>query len=181
MSVASVAEVSGYAVVVAYDPGGTTGWSVFAVHPDALSCVDVSVLENVEHWAHGQFSGGENAQADEMVALALAWPDAALVVEDFILRTANRSRDVLSPVRLRAKFEYGLHLARDPRRLYTQSASDAKSTCTDDRLKAWKFYEREGGLEHARDADRHALLFLRRAKERSGLRAAAWVHLYGGG
>lgn len=40
--------------VIALDPGGTTGWSVMQVHPDALSSPSIKILENVTHWAEGQ-------------------------------------------------------------------------------------------------------------------------------
>lgn len=174
-------DASGWAEVIAFDPGGTTGWSVFLVHPEALSDPDTSVLMNVHHWEHGQLTGRETHVAAEMLALAMAWPHAVLVIEDFILRTQSKSRDVLSPVRLTFGLEFGLAMREDPRRLFTQSARDAKSTCTDDRLKEWGYYKREGGEEHARDADRHSLLFLRRAKKSPKLRAAAWAHLFGEG
>jgi hypothetical protein len=42
-------------------------------------------------------------------------------------------------------------------------------------------YDPTGGLIHARDADRHALLFLRKAKAKSQFRAQAWPHLFSRG
>ena len=54
----------------------------------------------------------------------------------------------------------------------------AKNTATDDRLKAWDLYQREGGMEHARDADRHAITFLRRASGSKQLRANSWPLMF---
>jgi hypothetical protein len=188
-------EANGYAQLIWFDPGGTTGWSVFSVHPDALSQEDLSVLENVVWWDQGQFVGDEDNQADEMVELCRVWPHAAIGIESFILRTRRSSEDTLSPVRLIAKLGYALRKGHEgrgsdlkcgrgkPRRLFQQQPSLAKNTVTDDRLKEWGYYRREGGEEHARDATRHALTFLRRTSDEdprsTALRVAAWPHLFG--
>jgi hypothetical protein len=174
---------SGWANVVAIDPGGTTGWSVFMVHPDALSDEDVSVLSNVEHWSHGQIHGDEDSQAKQIMELIEAWPDCAVVMEDFILRTYRKDRDLLAPVRIAAKVEFGLKFwpglggQRNNTRMFYQPTS-VLASITDSRLQQWGFYQREGGMEHARDADRHALYFLRGAKVKRALREAAWPDLY---
>jgi hypothetical protein len=165
--------------VVAIDPGETTGWSVMSVHPEALSEGDVSILQNILHWTHGQIVGDENAQASEVLGIVDMFPGACVLIEDFILRTANAGREVLSPVRITAKIEYGLWLVGAVS--YRQMPSEAKSVATDDRLKSWGFYERAGGLQHARDADRHALTWLRKSKQHAWMRAACWPHLFGDG
>lgn len=173
---------SGFANLCAFDPGGTTGWSVMSVHPDALVEDDVKVLENIEHWAHGQFSGDEDKITQQMLELLEAWPDAVVVIEDFILRAYRKDDDLLSPVRITSKLEFGLQfwpgLYGVVPRIFKQQPSLAKSAVTDDRLREWGMYEREGGEEHARDADRHSLTFLRRAKESERLRKVAWPELY---
>jgi hypothetical protein len=170
---------TGWANVIALDPGGTTGWSVMMVHPDALVDPDISVLSNIEHWTHGQFTGNEDDQAKQIIDLVEAWPDSALVMEQFKVRQMAVD---LSPVRIIAKVEFGLKWMLDedtikPTR-FMQMPALAKSTVTDARLREWGLYERAGGMEHARDADRHALTFLRRAKERAQLRQQAWPYLY---
>lgn len=222
--------------LIAFDPGSTTGYAVWSVHPEALSDPGVKILSNVQWWSHGQIdcgarkgnagtstakssteiaddqalltmdggetpwddermetipiSGndplgisitGESAGVSEMLQLVDGWPGAAVLSEDFILRTANMSRDVLSAVRITAAFEFGCWVLGHtlvPR----QQPSLAKTTVTDERLKLWGFYRSEGGMRHARDADRHAITFLRRCKdpkEGPHLRAMAWPHLYG--
>lgn len=177
-------EASGWAEVIAIDPGGTTGWSVMQVHPDAISDPETSILSNIEHWAHGEVGGDEDKQARELMELIEAWPGAALVIEDFKLRKYLEDDDLLSPVRITAKIEFGLTIwdglggQRNSTYVHKQSSALAKTTVTDDRLKSWGFYQREGGEEHARDADRHALTFLRRVKEKPMLRRAAWPELY---
>ncbi len=197
-------EYEGTVPIIALDPGGTTGWSLFEVHPEALSPRkehrDIGVLKNVIRWRHGQIDcgtskgdlgtalhagisvSGENAGIGEILGLIRNWPLAAVVVEDFILdpKRFNTGRDLLSPVRITSGISYDLWL--QGRNYFVQSPGLAKATARDEQLRNWGFYDRHGGLNHARDADRHALTFLRRCSERSakgqGLRQTAWPHLF---
>jgi hypothetical protein len=181
-----------YANVIWYDPGSTTGWALFSIHPDALEDPEAKILDNIHHWSCGEWIGAENEQAMTALALAEAWEDAAVGSEDFVLRTANAAREVLSPVRIVEKIDYGLWAGfagntpdqfgddgevsrlKMGRRLYKQMASYAKGAVTDDRLRSWGLYRHTVGLEHGRDAVRHGLTFLRRAKKDATLRREAW-------
>lgn len=193
--------------VLALDPGGTTGWSLFEVQPEAISDRPehrgIGVLKNVIRWRHGQIdcgtskgnlgrslhagvsTSGENAGIGEILGLIRSWPLAAIVVEDFVLdpNRFNTGRDLLSPVRITSGVSYDLWL--QGRDYFSQSASIAKSSAKDAQLKLWGYYDRNGGMGHARDADRHALTFLRRASEASAkgysLRSTAWPHLFSPG
>lgn len=168
-----------YPTVITLDPGGTTGWTVMMVHPDCLTDPDVSILANIMHHEQGQFDGPEVEQAIQIIDLFDAWDTAAIVCEDFQLRTIAAE---LSPVRIRAMLE--LHLFREPdegRSIFLQMPSMATGTMTDARLKDWKLYR--PGQEHARDSLRHALMFLRRCtdpNQGARLRKLAWPHIYGG-
>lgn len=194
--------------VIALDPGGTTGWSLFEVHPEAVSGLPehrkVSVLKNVVRWKHGQIDcgttrgdrdlgalaggisfTGENAGVGEILGLIRNYPNAAVIIEDFIIDSNRLStdRDFLSPVRITSGVSYDLWLQN--REYHLQSPSLAKTTAADPQLKAWGFYNRHGALRHARDADRHALTFLKRASAvgRSGyaMRSTAWPGIFGKG
>jgi hypothetical protein len=170
--------------VIAIDPGGTTGWSFLCVEPYALSDPEEKVLGNITTHLHGELSSnvqgnsniGEAVCVDDLWEFIDAWPQAAIVIEDFVIRNNDRSRQFLSPVRITAQLEWLCW--KYQRKHFRQTPADAKTTVSDDRLKAWRLYESEGGLGHARDADRHAILFLRRAKQDEHLRAMAWPHLY---
>lgn len=168
---------SSLSTVIALDPGGTTGWCVLAVHPESLVEPDVTILGNILWWTSGQFTGTEYKQNSQIIDLIECWPYAAVLLEDFILRKQLRSRELLSPVRITSVIEY--ELERVGRPCFKQQPSEAKNTATDDRLKNWGLYRREGGEEHARDATRHAITFLRRAKDRPNIRHRAWPSLYG--
>ena len=183
--------------VIGVDPGGTLGWSVMVVHPEALVDPDVTILGNLLHHANGQIRAippkvltGKEPKALELsleerrcVRMLIqdvlsTWHGAAMVIEDFLLRKKVMDRELLSPVRLTAALELALEYEGLEMTLHRQSPSEAKSTATDDRLKSWGLYRRAGGQQHARDADRHAITFLKKAKQRGSVRGAAWPHLY---
>lgn len=173
---------NGWATVIALDPGGTTGWSVMCVYADSLVDDEVSILRSIAHRAHGQINGTERQQCTDILDLIAAWPYAAVVIESFTLRKFTMSSELLSPVRIGAVIEYalwrgGLGVMPAGRPLFWQSPALAKKTATDERLREWKLWERDGE-QHARDADRHAITFLRSAKGRTRIRAAAWPWRY---
>lgn len=149
-------ENSGYQVIT-IDPGGTTGWSLFQVHPDAMNGdPDFRVLDNIEWWTAGQFTGRQDKQIDEIIELVNSWPAARLVTEQFVLRQLNAE---LSPVEINATLRWAVR----PRYWVPQQASLAMSTVTDARQKAWGYWV--PGQEHARDAVKHNITYLKRRKE----------------
>ena len=196
------------AVVVAFDPGGTTGYAALGVKPDDLRwpgntpLQDQIVLKEYgqidcgsrygenPRFSHAVNMGGENDGVKNMLELVLTrWPKSAIVIEDFILdfKKADKTRDLLSPVRLTAAFSYGLWRA-DPivigaglERISILDRSNVKTTCTDERLRNWGLYDRHSG-DHARDAMRYAFYYLRQRRgdgqKEKELRYFAWPHLF---
>lgn len=169
--------------VLAIDPGGTTGWSLLnlANLPGGTWNMNFSeIMENKISWEHGEVDtrGNENKAVESICNVIKLWPTAAVVLEDFILRPERResSRDLLSPVRINAILTHTLW--RQGRTPILQSPQIAKTTCTDLRLKEWNCYTPDGGLGHARDADRHIILFVRRCMgdsvQSKKLRETAW-------
>ncbi|ABF57511.1 gp57 [Corynebacterium phage P1201] len=99
-----------------------------------------------------------------------------LVIEDFIIRKFLSSRDFLSPVRITAGIiqsvyeiltgdnedgDYNLP-SEEGNFIFFQSPSDAKGTCTDERLDKWGYTIQTQKDRHGRDATRHSVLFLRK-------------------
>lgn len=158
-------------VCATFDQGGTTGWSVFGIYMDALRSDDYKILDNIAFWSAGEFTGSENSQVDQMLALASNWQDAHLLLEDFHLRQLAGGSEMLSPVRLMAAFRYGLHLMDPNRNFIIQAGTLAMTTITDERQKEWGFWI--PGQQHARDAVKHNLTWLRRAKEIMTVRTSA--------
>lgn len=171
---------SGDPTVVWYDPGGVTGWAVISVHPDALLSPEYLVLDNITHFACGEFYGNEFAQVDQMVELADAWPGAALGTEGFVMYDSSAGRkddNLLSLVRLNAAFRYEMARHGRTRRVFRQFAALAKQQVTNERLKAWNYWGATAGSTHARDAVRHDFTFLKRIKLSAKLRAQAFPGL----
>ncbi len=143
--------------VISLDPGGTTGWAIFSVHPEAMTGdPDIPIMANIEWWTAGQFTGRQDDQVDQIVAMVRSWPGARLVTEDFKVRQLNAE---LSPVEINAMV---LRETR-PRYWVKQMPSLAMDTVTDERQKLWGFWI--PGQEHARDAVKHNITFLKRRKE----------------
>lgn len=146
-------------VVIALDPGGTTGWALIQVHPEAMEGdPDIPVMENIEFWTAGEFTGKQDNQIDEIIELVNSWPHARLVTEQFILRQMHAELD---PVEINATLRW----ATRPRYWIPQQPALAMSTVTDARQKAWGFWV--PGKPHARDGVKHAITFLKRQKERA--------------
>jgi hypothetical protein len=161
-------EEAGYQVI-AFDPGGTTGWALFQVHPEAMmGDPSIAVLPNIEWWTAGEFTGNLDDQCDEAVELIASWPHARLVSEQFILRQMNAD---LAPVEMNAKMRWAFR----PRYFTLQQPALAMSTVTDDRQKSWGFWL--PGKPHARDGIKHAITFLKRRKEAAVKEARAIAQL----
>ncbi len=119
---------------------------------------------------------GEGAGVRRLMVLIDNHPDAVIVIEDFILERSEKSRDLLSAVRVTARLDQ--ELWERGRRSFKQDRANAKGTMNNARLKEFGIYQIAGGLGHARDADRHAVYFLRRCQNKPQLRHEAWPHLF---
>ena len=173
----------GFASVISIDPGGTTGWSLMCVEPYALSDPDERILRNITLHQHGELPSndtpdGYNEVTDILIDLIMTWPQAAVVIEDFVIRNPNRSREFLSPVRITEKLDYILW--KHDRTWHRQTPADAKTTATDARLREWGLFVAPASkMVHARDADRHGITFLRKIKDEPKKQARVWPHLFG--
>ena len=178
------------------DPGGISGWAVVWFDPVTLSGQSRLVrgakdereggsVRSVLAWQCGLVRGPENSQVDELLSIIEKYSGRGLSlgVEEFVPRQLNQSREFLSPVRLRAALEWATHRgirnlgdrsAKMWRRGWIpQSPADAKTVVTDARLRLWDMFTE--GPDHARDATRHALLYLRRLSL-GGLAAVERLH-----
>lgn len=127
--------------VVGVDPGGTTGLAIWS--PDlGLSLREIK---------------GADAAVDWLADTARSLKRATFVVEKYIITPAtaklSQQHDPLEIIGalkfLVRKYEHNLVL---------QSPSEAKAFSTNEKLKRVGWYK--PGQDHARDASRHALLYL---------------------
>ncbi len=162
-------------VVVWADPGVTTGWCVVRVPIKELLAVGqvALALSGRTWWRSGQFRFTEtSASVDAYLGLCrVAWERAgendivAIGAEGFSLQMLSSDDALLEPVRF-------LAILRDRLRgtgvgVQVQWPGD-RLVISDDRLKLWDMWK--PGAEHGRDAQRHALLFLRRFSQQEKLR-----------
>lgn len=178
---------SGWATTVWVDPGGTTGWAVMSVNPEAL-VKSTPIEKSITHWACGDTHNNENQMAAEMLQLFDVWDDAAIGIERFTVRKFLTHHEFLSPVRIRSKIEYGLWLMEKwdaeendrpmgrGRHLWLQDPSLAMNTLTNERQHEYGLWE--PGADHKRDAVKHCYTFLQRMQEKPKARAHAWPLLF---
>jgi hypothetical protein len=160
----------GYFWSLAFDPGITTGWCVFRVPKERLlkrGFIEAMRPEAGGAWNAGEFTGGDDYSVDTMLEIArLVYAEVdeesgdewCILVEDFVVRMVQMDRSFLSPVRLAAMFRREMRFA--PVLVDMRTSSDAMNIVTDGRLRDWNLYR--PGSNHARDAQRHAILTCRR-------------------
>lgn len=160
-------------VVVWADPGVTTGWCVLRVPISYLLERGQVGATSRLWWRIGQFrTGGTSASVDSFLALCrAAWEKAGeedvvvLGCEGFSLGMLSRDVALLEPVRFLAVLEDRL---RGTGVGVEVQMPGERSIITDERLKLWGMWE--AGVNHGRDAQKHALAFLRRFASQEELR-----------
>lgn len=165
-------------VVVSYDPGVTTGWSMIAYPVLSVAAHGVSRTLPGCEWEHGEIvrllasEYNENSDSDHVDRILDKGRELyetyvnedrgdafVQVMERFDLRLMNSDQELLAPVRVMSVWKDRLRNA--PVNKFYQTPSDAKRTVNDSRLAQWGMYDSHSG-KHARDADRHNILFARR-------------------
>lgn len=168
--------------LIGIDPGGVTGWSIITL-PAKVQGADIfslpfeEILKRKSRWIHGQIDcHEENRGVDTLCRNVIdVFYDSPVVVEAFFIRKMAAD---LSPARISAVVQHHLYLRDRLNHLHFQQPSIAKTTVTDDRLKLWNCYTSTGGLNHARDADRHVLTTIRRCVSNHKLAEEFWPHIY---
>jgi hypothetical protein len=156
-----------------------------AFHPDVLVYPNLRLLGNMIRWEHGQIDHrlDELGGVEKMVEVTARFPKAVVLIESFTMQRFDQDDDFLYPVRVTAAYRYGIR-ALDIYDAEFQKP-DERLTASNDRLKAWNLYVRKGGLEHARDADRHNIVWWRKRKSKISKevrkRHEWWPHIYGPG
>lgn len=166
-------------VIIGVDPGVTTGIAVAALQGKEVGSLNEAYVE-MGQLSYG-FSGNgfdiiESASAEEgeaKVAAEIAklvrtavlhGSRVVLVIEDFVVRRFDSSREFLSPVRITARIQQELFndTICQGVTVAMQSPSDAKQTCTDERMKKWGIQPKTHKDRHGLDAARHCVLFIRK-------------------
>ncbi len=166
-----------YLNLFAIDPGGVSGWAHFII-PRASMFGDAP--SEITSWGTGEVYGDEDEQALELCRLIREVQGMdyklgpAVICEDFDYGSPLKDPKVYSPVRIAAKLKLLHRMGRmSDSRFLMQSRTQAFSTATDERLKAWGFWV-PSSHEHERDATRHAIAALRRARQKQVIRNKMW-------
>jgi hypothetical protein len=179
---------------MAYDPGETTGWSVWRAPVATLVQQGTRRTLARSKWGLGQIRASEAAlragegdsdMVDKMLEVG-RWAYEEFTHEDdvfvfvyegFKLRMMSMEDNLLAPVRINAIWKDRMRASGARIPIFQQQPGEAKRVVTDARLKEWSVYK--PGMEHARDAERHAILFLRRAASTPALRHRLGLSLVG--
>jgi len=165
--------------IIGVDPGVTTGVAIATLQRKEIGSL-ADVFVEMGQLSYG-FSGNgfdiiESASAEEgeaKVATEIAQlvrtavlhgSRVVLVIEDFVVRRFDSSREFLSPVRITARIQQELFndTICQGVTVAMQSPSDAKQTCTDERMKKWGIQPKTHKDRHGLDAARHCVLFIRK-------------------
>ena len=165
--------------IIGVDPGVTTGVAIATQQRKEIGSL-ADVFVEMGQLSYG-FSGNgfdiiESASAEEgeaKVAAEIAQlvrtavlhgSRVVLVIEDFVVRRFDSSREFLSPVRITARIQQELFndTICQGVTVAMQSPSDAKQTCTDERMKKWGIQPKTHKDRHGLDAARHCVLFIRK-------------------
>lgn len=143
--------------LLAIDPGETTGYWVFTTKGPKIWDVDppVPFVDDV-----GELDTSTMEKASEqMLYLFNRFNPTHVVYEDYRVygsKAQEHTNNELLTTKVIGIIEHLCAQNKIP--VAKQMASLAKGFVTDDKLKAWRFYER--GLRHCRDACRHAIYYL---------------------
>ncbi len=134
-------------IILAFDPGHTTGYAVF---------------ESMQLADHGQIDTDDMEKATKNIGeLITLWDHAdAVVVENYRVykwRAKHHAGSELLTARIIGCIET-LCYQRGQFNLIKQPAHIAKGFCTDPKLREWGFFTK--GEKHANDAIRHGAYFL---------------------
>jgi hypothetical protein len=151
------------------DPGGTSGWAVIGVHERTVYMDNPGRILVHEY---GEVTGDETAQVITLMGIASQYHPLIIVCESFTPKKPITSSEYLSPVRIAARIQFCKDTSYTLAKLTYQTPSMAMKTATDERLKLGGLYV--PGPDHIKDATRHAITFIRRAKQDKALREAAW-------
>lgn len=165
--------------IIGVDPGKTTGWALWKIPRDSMFAGgDPEIVERYS----GEIRGGESDQVFKLCRFFRTVQGLdykigpAVVCESFDFGSPLSDPEVYSPVRIAAMlkfcFEQPTLKQVGDARLVMQSRTIAKRVANDQRLKAaglWK-----PGSDHERDAERHIVTALKRARAKREFRDRLW-------
>lgn len=165
--------------LLALDPGVTTGWAQIIVPRMSIWGDEPS---RIVEWRTGQLRGRISDQVWATCTLIREIQSLdykigpAVIVEDFDFGRPLKDPEVYTPVYFaqQLRFCFERTAMTNDAMLFMQGRDIAKSSFTDERLQAAGVWETRGQTDHERDALRHGLTALRRAKRSFKIRCQMW-------
>lgn len=155
--------------VMGVDPGFTSGVTILGV--PYLSMYGNSPYHR-SYFEMFEVSGAYTSQALEICDASREFYPLALIVESFYPAKPITSEEYLSPLRVGERIAFCVETKYIIAPFFRQTPAMAMETAPDSRLKAWNLYK--PGPDHVKDSTRHCVTFLRRCREDTDLRNAAW-------
>ena len=161
--------------ILAFDPGGRTGWAHLQINAKAFSRPEAKVLRWLEFWDCGELSGPEHDQLTQ--ASAMLWNihgplpfncRVDVISEDFELRQlVGSTENLLSPVRINAVLHW---MCRQQDLTFSTPKRVERVSVTKERLNLYGFTGSFRKDEFA--AIQHAVAWMRKVKQQS--KAKPW-------
>lgn len=154
--------------ILAFDPGGTTGWAHLTLTRHAYSRPENKILSTLQAWDCGELQGSEHEQLEQAQSLLLALSCGTfnhrsnVISEDFELTQLVGGRNLLSPVRINAVLAWLCTTYGRPFHLQKRSM---RTLMTHTVVRTAGFRHRFAKDEFA--AMQHALTWARRMKQES--------------
>jgi hypothetical protein len=161
--------VSNIIYAMGVDPGFTSGVTILGV--PYLSMYSTSPYRRA-YFETFEVSGNYASQALEICDASREFFPLAMIVESFYPAKPITSEEYLSPVHVGDRIAFCHETKYIINTFFWQTPSQAMETAPDSRLKAWDLYR--PGPDHMKDSTRHVVTFLRRCREDTALRDAAW-------
>lgn len=137
-------------VLLTFDPGHTTGYSVWQCSEDAVNIIDTG---QVPTWAN------EDLQITEVSRLFEKYKPNTVVMESYQIyewKADDHSWSQIPTIQVIGCIKTLCIQLNIP--YFSQTAQVAKQFCTDPKLESWGFFVK--GKRHARDAIRHGCYYL---------------------
>jgi hypothetical protein len=167
--------------IIGVDPGKVTGWALWKIPRESMYSPggQSGIIERYS----GEIRGRESDQVIKLCRFFRTVQSLdykvgpAVICESFDFGSPLSDPEVYSPVRiasmLKLMFEQPQLKQVGDARLVMQGRTIAKKTATDERLKAWGLWK-PASADHERDAERHIITALRRAKQKREFRDRLW-------
>jgi hypothetical protein len=160
---------NGLVYAMGIDPGVTTGIGIIGVHERTIYR---DYPGRISYFESFSVTGNFTSQVITIMQVAAEFYPLALICESFTSKKVISTQEYLSPVKVGARIEMCAETHYTLAPFFWQSPELALATATDERLKLWGLYE--PGPDHPKDGTRHAITFIRRAKQDTDLRDKAW-------